>query len=768
MNFDLRTFLTFFLTANLLFYCRILSSEEKPPESFSFKEYQQEDHDFQVLANQVKPSVVVIESVDRTGREGGRGTGFVVRSDGLIATNFHVIGEHRHFSVRFADGTSYKPTSIVAVDRARDLAIFKIDAQNLPVLPLGNSGELASGETILSIGNPLGYSFSVSRGVVAAIREIEFGDGKPMVQVAVPIEPGSSGSPVINLDGKVIAILSIKSGGAMGFGVPVDALKNLLGERSNPTPIQKWLTIGTLDKLQWKVMMGGSWKQRAGEIRAAGFGNGFGGRMLCLNQSGSIEVPFEIEVEVKLDDDRGAAGLVFCSDEDGGRHYGFYPTSGSLRLTRFNGPSVYNWNILKTVETSAYLSEDWNLLHVKFEENGRIQCSVNKQLVIDVIDLEQNKGVTGLCKFREPTASFRNFRFAKRFPRSEISLKSVNKIRQITGDLSPDRKLDEAQKTKLIKLGASTPQILNDFANELRQKSIEIGRLSDEIRERLVISELVESLNYEDEKSIDLLKSALLIARLDNQHFNLQDYLIKADQLAEQIRTKFPENSSDHERIKILVQQLFHEMRFHGSSLDYHHRSNSYINEVMDDREGLPITLSVLFIELAKRLDIEVSGLGLPGHFLAMYKPSNNQITKTKDDSLSDGSESEIIIDAFGGKIIDRNKAADISGFALEDLSFEPYPKKDIIKRMLRNLLQSAEKEEDSVSQIRYLDTLLAISPEDRYSRAKRAMLTYILGNFDRSLSDIDFLLEDDPESPENEPLRVIRNRLIDQGSSAF
>ena len=210
--------------------------------------------------------------------------------------------------------------------------------------------------------------------------------------------------------------------------------------------------------------------------------------------------------------------------------------------------------------------------------------------------MEQNKGVTGLCKFREPTASFRNFRFAKRFPRSEISLKSVNKIRQITGDLSPDRKLDEAQKTKLIKLGASTPQILNDFANELRQKSIEIGRLSDEIRERLVISELVESLNYEDEKSIDLLKSALLIARLDNQHFNLQDYLIKADQIAAQIRTKFPENSSDHERIKILVQQLFHEMRFHGSSLDYHHRSNSYINEVMDDREGLPITLSVLLL----------------------------------------------------------------------------------------------------------------------------------------------------------------------------
>ena len=104
----------------------------------------------------------------------------------------------------------------------------------------------------------MGYSFSVSRGVVAAIRELEFGDGKPMVQVAVPIEPGSSGSPVINLDGEVVAILSIKSGGAMGFGVPINALRNLMEENSKEIPIQKWLTIGTLDKLQWKAMMGGS------------------------------------------------------------------------------------------------------------------------------------------------------------------------------------------------------------------------------------------------------------------------------------------------------------------------------------------------------------------------------------------------------------------------------------------------------------------------------------------------------------------------------
>ena len=69
-----------------------------------------------------------------------------------------------------------------------------------------------------------------------------------------------------------------------------------------------------------------------------------------------------------------------------------------------------------------------------------------------------------------------------------------------------------------------------------------------------------------------------------------------------------------------LASQLFNEMGFHGSTLDFHHRSNSYMNEVMDDREGLPITLSILFIELADRLNLKVTGLCLPGHFLAMYR----------------------------------------------------------------------------------------------------------------------------------------------------
>ena len=325
---------------------------------------------FSKLASEIKPSVVTISTTSRGGSSWGVGTGFVVGQNGVIATNFHVIGDHREFQVELADGTICKPTEILGIDRSQDLALFKVDRADLQPISLGNSEQIKLGETILSIGNPLGYGLSISKGVVSAVRELEFGDGRPMIQVAIPIEAGSSGSPVINQSGEVIAILTIKSGGAMGFGVPVNSLKYLLGEKKS-TPIKQWFTVGMLDKDEWRLPMGGNWRQRAGIIRASGMGTGFGGRTLCLLNSEEHEPPFDLEVEVRLDNERGAAGLVFASDGLH-KHYGFYPTNGSLRLTSFNGPKVFDWNILSTEPSNAYLPNQWNLLRVRFEEGGAV------------------------------------------------------------------------------------------------------------------------------------------------------------------------------------------------------------------------------------------------------------------------------------------------------------------------------------------------------------------------------------------------------------
>ena len=715
----------------------------------SLEQAKREAEDFENLVKLIKPSIVVVESVDRIGREGGRGTGFVVSPNGIIATNFHVIGEHRDFKIRFADGNSFSPKEILAIDRENDLALIKIDASGLPTLQLGDSDQITPGQSVFSIGNPLGFSHSVTRGVISAIRELEIGDGRPLVQVAIPIEPGSSGSPTLDLNGKVVSILAIKSGGAMGFGVPVNQLKFLLKEQ-NPIPMKKWLTIGALDKADWESVMAGIWKQRAGIITAEGLGSGFGGRMLCLSALPAVPAPYELEVEVRMDDESGAAGLVFHADGKN-KHYGFYPTNESLRLTFFEGESVYSWNILNTVSSPAYRSNQWNRLRVKVQEKGKITCFVNDVPVIEVIDESLVAGRVGLCKFRSPTAEFRNFKQARRIPSSVITQETRQKVRKITRNLAKLDRLPNEDYDRLIKLGNQVPQALLDQAALLKKQSLKLNKLSKNIRERLSIDELARSLAHEDENSVDLLRSALLIARLENPDFNLEAYLKKAENLAQQISSHFPQQASGEEKLKIMVHQLFQEMGFHGSTLDYSHPSNSYMNEVMDDREGLPITLSVLFIELANRLNLPVSGLGLPGHFIAVYSE------KTGSDSK------EILIDPFGGKIVTRKEAAEIVGVELSDRDFIPAKKKDIVTRMIRNLIHFGGSDEGTSSRILYIDAILAIDPSDRYTRAMRAMLNYGKGDYYDAMQDIDLLISDNPESPELAPLLEIRNRLLEK-----
>ena len=150
--------------------------------------------------------------------------------------------------------------------------------------------------------------------------------------------------------------------------------------------MSRWLTIGALNPKEWLPVFAARWTQRAGRIQVDGAGAGFGGRSLCLSQSAVPDRPFEVSVTVRLDDEAGAAGLVFASDGNQ-KHYGFYPTAGQLRLTRFDGPDVYSWTVLKQVPSPHYHLGDWNTLKVRCEKE-KILCYVNDQLVIESTDRE--------------------------------------------------------------------------------------------------------------------------------------------------------------------------------------------------------------------------------------------------------------------------------------------------------------------------------------------------------------------------------------------
>jgi len=138
---------------------------------------------------------------------------------------------------------------------------------------------------------------------------------------------------------------------------------------------------------------------------------------------------------------------------------------------------------------------------------------------------------------------------------------------------------------------------------------------------------------------------------------------------------------------------LFETMRFNGSTGAYYHRSNSYLNEVLDDREGLPITLSLLFIEVAKRKGLAASGVPLPSHFIAKVQLG----------------EKEVLIDAFNGKPISRDDAEKLVGLRLDDEDFKAAEPKAILTRMLTNLLGATDAEEDTERMLGYLDAILAL-----------------------------------------------------------
>ncbi|HEX5446026.1 MAG TPA: trypsin-like peptidase domain-containing protein, partial [Pirellulales bacterium] len=364
------------------------------------------------LVESARKSVVVISFRGREGGSDGLGSGFVVKSDGLIATNLHVIGEARPISVQTYDGQRYDVTAIEASDREADLALLRIDGHDLPALPLGDSAALKQGQSVVALGNPRGLTHSVVTGVVSGERTI---DGRPMIQLAIPIEPGNSGGPLLDLEGHVHGLLTMKSlvTANLGFAVPINRLKPLL-EKPNPVPIDRWLLFGALDDRQWTPLFGARWRRRGGKIMVEGPGGGFGGRSLCLSASEVPEAPYELAVTVRLDDEAGAAGLVFASD-GGNRHFGFYPSAGKLRLTQFDGPDVTSWQVLAEEPSDAYLSGDWNKLKVRVDRE-RVVCYVNDHAVIESTRAQPNPGRVGLAKFRDTRAEFKDFLIARQLP----------------------------------------------------------------------------------------------------------------------------------------------------------------------------------------------------------------------------------------------------------------------------------------------------------------------------------------------------------------
>ena len=196
------------------------------------------------VAARVLPSVVQIKV--RTNQGGATGSGFVVDDDGLVVTNNHVVdgADGGRVTVAFSDATEAE-AEVVGTSASYDLAVLRLDARNLPALPLGNSESVAVGDPVIAVGSPLGLSGTVTSGIVSAKdRPVTAGGGNSSdaayinaVQTDAAINPGNSGGPLVNLDGEVIGVnsaIATVGGGVLGgesgnigvgFAIPINQVR---------------------------------------------------------------------------------------------------------------------------------------------------------------------------------------------------------------------------------------------------------------------------------------------------------------------------------------------------------------------------------------------------------------------------------------------------------------------------------------------------------------------------------------------------------------
>jgi serine protease Do len=180
------------------------------------------------IAREVSPAVVSIT------RQGGSGSGVVVRADGVLLTNAHVVGNARTVQVGLADGRRLDG-QVLGRDPTIDVAVVRVSARDLPAANLGDSDQLEAGQTAIAIGNPFGLERTVTTGVISAVNRSPQGFGLDgLIQTDAAISPGNSGGPLLDSRGRLIgvntAVLRATGAEGLGFAVPINLANDVLNQ----------------------------------------------------------------------------------------------------------------------------------------------------------------------------------------------------------------------------------------------------------------------------------------------------------------------------------------------------------------------------------------------------------------------------------------------------------------------------------------------------------------------------------------------------------
>jgi serine protease Do len=289
---------------------------------------------------------------------------------------------------------------------------------------------------------------------------------------------------------------------------------------------------------------------------------------------------------------------------------------------------------------------------------------------------------------------------------------------------------------------------VRDRATALEKRAADLRLVAADLHTARVSGELARLCAQGEE--CDLLRAAFVVAQLDDEELDIDAYVQQVDRMAQEIAQSLPKDTDEPARLAALNKYLFTDNGFHGSRTDYYHRANSHLSRVIDDREGLPITLSILYMELAKRLDMNVVGIGLPGHFVVKHIPRQGD---------------EQLIDVFEGAVpLSREEAAKrvraMADEELDDDHLRPFSKPQIVRRVLRNLLGVAQDAKDREAMLRSLEALVAIQPDNTADRGLLAVARFETGRREAAITGLDWFLEQQPPGIDLDVIRTLQDRF--------
>jgi regulator of sirC expression with transglutaminase-like and TPR domain len=250
---------------------------------------------------------------------------------------------------------------------------------------------------------------------------------------------------------------------------------------------------------------------------------------------------------------------------------------------------------------------------------------------------------------------------------------------------------------------------------------------------------------------IDLARAALAIAREEYADLDEERYLRALDDLAAQVMRALPPGALAERRVGRLTSVLFHELGFSGNEADYYDPRNSFLNEVIERRTGIPLTLSVLYMEVGRRCGLKIDGVLFPGHFLCKV-------------TLDEG---ELIVDPFHrGQILSLSELKRRLTAAMGDQArfdrrvLRPARTREILSRMLQNLRSIYLNRRDLPSALSCVDRLLLFAPDDVRVLRDRARLYEMLGGEQAAAGDLERVLSLDPNASDARTLRARMKRL--------